>query len=89
MGKLLILNVLTGCQYSLIIAEIIAEIPKMYCETANKISCIKTSIHFIKEGNVSKIPHRNRHKQTLLDGCLDWCIIADVDWQLAFPTKIT
>ena len=61
----------------------------MCCETANKISCIKISIQFIREGNVSKTPHRNRQKPTLLDGCTDWCVIADVDRQLAFPTEIT
>ena len=62
----------------------------MCCETANKISCIKTSIQFVKEGNISKTPHRNnRHKPTLLDGCTDWCIIANVDRQLAFPIEIT
>ena len=61
----------------------------MCCETANKISCIKTSIQFIKEGNVSKTLHRNRFKPTLLDGCMDWHVIANVDGQLAFPTKIT
>ena len=50
-------HVLTGCQYSLRsymwrhdeILGIIAEIAKMCCETANKISCIKTSIQFVKE----------------------------------------
>ena len=61
----------------------------MCCETANEISCIKTSMQFVKEGNVSKTPHRNRHKPTLLDGCKDWHVIADVDRQLAFPTEIT
>ena len=89
-------HVLTGCQYSQRsymwkhneILGIIAEIAKMCCETANKISCIKTSIQFVK-GNVSKTSHRNGHKPTLLDGCTDWRIIADVDWQLAFPTEIT
>ena len=44
---------------------------------------------FVEEGNVSKIPHRNRHKPTLLDGCPEWRVIADVDWQIAFPTEIT
>ena len=33
-------------------------------------------------------PHRNRHKPTLPDGCMDWCIIGDGDQQLAFPTEI-
>ena len=61
----------------------------MCCETANKISCIKTSVQFVKEGNVSKTPHRNRHKPTLLDGCTDWRVIADVDRQPAFTTEIT
>ena len=81
-------HVLTGCQYSLRsytwrhneILGIIAEIAKICCETVNEISCIKTSIQFVKEGNVSKTPHRNnRHKPTLLDGCTDWRVIADVD----------
>ena len=61
----------------------------MCCEMASKISCIKTSKKFIKEGNVSKTPHGNRHKPTLLDGCTDWRIPAGVDWQLAFPKNIT
>ena len=62
----------------------------MCCETANEISCIKTNIQLVKEGNVSKTPHRNnRHRPTLLDGCTDWHVIADVDRQLAFPTEIT
>ena len=90
-------HVRSGCQYSLRsymwrhneILEIIAEIAKMCCKTANKISCIKTNIQFIKEGNVSKTPQRNRHKPKLLDGFTDWRVIADVDRQLAFPTEIT
>ena len=62
----------------------------MSCETANEISYIKTSIQFVKEGNVSKTPHRNnRHKPRLLDDCTDWRVIADMDRQLAFPTEIT
>ena len=98
-GKLANLkHILTGCQYSLRsymwrhneILGIIAEIAKMCCETANEIPSIKTNIQFVKEGNVSKTPHRyNRYKPTLLDGCTDWRIIADVDWQLAFPMEIT
>ena len=71
-------HVLTGCQYSLRsytwrhneISGIIAEIEKICCETANKISRIKTNIQIVKEGNVSKTLHRNRHKPTLLDGAL-------------------
>ena len=71
------------------ILGIIAEIAKICFETANKISCIKTSIQFVKVGNVSKTPHRSRHKPTLLDVWTDWRVIADVDRQLAFPTEIT
>ena len=89
-------HVLTGCQYSLRnytrrhneILGIIALIAKMCCETTNKISCIKANKQFVKEGNASKTPHRNRHKPTLLDGCTDWRVIADVDRQLTFPTEI-
>ena len=91
-------HVQTGCQYSLRsytwrhneILGIITEIAKMCCETANETSCIKINIQFVKEGNVSKTLHRNnRHKPTLLDGCTDWRVIADVDRQLAFSTEIT
>ena len=49
----------------------------------------KKRIQFIKEGNVSKNPHRNRHKPMLFDGCTDWRVIADVDRQLVFSTEIT
>ena len=77
-------HVLTGCQYFLRsytwryneILGIIAEIAKMSCETANKISYIKTSIKLIKEENVTKTPHRNnRYKPTLLEhrlACYYW-----------------
>ena len=61
----------------------------MCCETANKIPCIKTSTQFIKEGNISKTPYKNRHKPTLLDGCMGWHIIAFIDRQLPFSTEIT
>ena len=89
-------NVLTECQYFLRsytwrhneILGIIAEIAKMCRETVDKTSCIKTSMQFVKEGNVLKTPHRNRHKLTLFDGCMDWRVIADVDRQLAFLTEI-
>ena len=53
-----------------------------------KISCIKTSIQFIKERNVSKNPLRNWQKATFLDGCTVWRVIADVNRQLDFPTEI-
>ena len=44
----------------------------MCYETANEIPCIKTNIQFVKEGNISKTPHRNnRHKPTLLDDSTD------------------
>ena len=36
-----------------------------------------------------KTPHKNRHKPTLLDGCTDWPVITDIDWQLTFLTEIT
>ena len=61
----------------------------MCCETANKISCIQTSKQFVEEGKISKTLHWNRHKPTLLDGCTDWRVIADIDQQLTFPTEIT
>ena len=42
-----------------------------------------------KKGNILKTPQKNRHKPTLLDGCTDWCVIANIDQQLAFPMEIT
>ena len=56
---------------------------------AGRPAFAQTCIQFVKEGNVSKIPHRNRYKPTLLDGCTDWHGITDVGRQLAFPTGIT
>ena len=62
----------------------------MCCETANEIPSIKTNLQIVKEGNFSKTPHRNNwHKPTLLYGCTDWRVSADVDRQLAFPMEIT
>ena len=88
-------HVLTRCQYFLSYTwrhsetlGIIAEIAKMCCETANKISFLKTSIQFIK-GNALKTSHRNTYKSTLLDGYMDWGVIANIDRQLTFPTEIT
>ena len=61
-------QVLTGCHYFLRsytwrhneILGIIAK--KSIVKTAYEISYIKTSIQFVKEGNVSKTPQRNmRH----------------------------
>ena len=89
-------HLLTGCQYSLRsytwthneILGIITEIAKICRETVNEIPCKKTNIQFVKEGNISKTPHRNnRHKSTLLDGCMDWCVIADVDDNSLFQRK--
>ena len=45
--------------------------------------------NFFKEGNILKTPHRNRRKPTLLDGCMDWCVIANLDWQLTIPMGMT
>ena len=50
---------------------------------------MKKSTQFVKEGNVSKTPDRNKYKLTLLDGCTDRRVISDIDRKLAFPTEIT
>ena len=48
-------------------------------------------IQFVKEGNILKISHRNRHNNFTdwcVDGFTDWCVIADVDQQLTFSIEI-
>ena len=72
--------ILTGCEYALRsytwrnneVLEIFAEALKC-CEAANKALDIinNRAIQFVKEGNISKIAHKNMHKPSLLEGCTD------------------
>ena len=45
------------------VLEIFAEATKICCETANKAlnNITNRAIHFVKVGNISKLPHKNKH----------------------------
>ena len=74
-------HILTGCEYTLRsytlrhnkVLEIFAEASKICCATANKALNIINNrvIQFVKEGNISKLAHKNTHKPSLLEGCTD------------------
>ena len=91
-------HILTGCEYALRsytwthneVLEIFAEAAKIWCETANKAlnNITNRAIHFIKEGNILKLSHKNKHKSSLLDGCTDWHVATDLEHHFIFPTEI-
>ena len=45
-------------------------------------------IHFVKEGNILKISCRNKHRTSLLDGCIDWHVATDLEHHFIFPTEV-
>ena len=71
-------HILTGCEYALRsytwrhneFLDIFAEALKICCETANKALDIINNgvIHFVKEGNISKLAGKNMRKPSLLHG---------------------
>ena len=79
--------ILTGCEYALRsftwrhneVLEIFSEVSKTCCETANKAQNIikNRAIHFVKEGNISKLARKIMRKPSLLEGCMDWYVVTD------------
>ena len=75
-------HILIGCKYALRsymwrdneVLEMFTESSKIWCATANKAvnNITNRAIHFVKEGNISKLSRKNMHKSTLLDGCTNW-----------------
>ena len=61
----------------------------MCCETAYKAlnNITHRAIHFVKEGNISKLSRKNKHRLSLLDGCTDWHIATDLEHQFVFQTE--
>ena len=88
----------TGCVYARRsytwrhneVLEIVFEVSKTYCETANKVLNIinNRAIQFVKEGNISKLARENMHKPSLLEGCTDWHVATDLKHNFIFPTVI-
>ena len=70
---------------------IILEAAKTCCKTANKElnNIINKVIHFIKEGNISKLLRENKCSSLLLDGCTDWHIATNSEHHFVFQTKIS
>ena len=91
-------HILTGCKYDLRsymwrhneVLEIFAEAVKICCETANKAlkNITNRAIHFIKEGNILKLLHKNKHRSSLLGGCTDWHVATNLEHYFVFPTEI-
>ena len=67
-----------------------AKAAKICCETANKAlnNITNRAIHFVKEGNISKLIHKNKHRSSLLEGCMDWHVTTDLEHHFVFPTEI-
>ena len=92
-------HILTGCGYALRsytwrhneVQEIFSEVSKTCCETANKALNIinNRAIQFVKEGNIPKIARENMRKPSLLEGCTDWHVEADLKHNFIFPTEIS
>ena len=73
-------HILTGCEYALKsytwrhkVFEIFTEAAKICCETVNKAlkNITNRAIHSDKEGNISKLSRKNKHRPSFLDGCMD------------------
>ena len=45
-------------------------------------------IDFVKEGNISKLLHKNKHRSSLLEGCTDWHVAIDLEHHFVFQTEI-
>ena len=90
-------HIIPGCEYSLRsytwrhneVLEIFAETAKICCETVNKAlnNIINRAIQFVKEEKFSKLSHRNKHRSSLLDGCMDWHVAIDLEHHFVFPTE--
>ena len=63
---------------------------KICCETANKPlnNITNRVIHFIKEGNISKLSCKNKHRSSLLGSCTNWHIATDLKHHFVFPTEM-
>ena len=91
-------HILTGCKYALKeatcgdneVLEIFTEAAKICCETANKAlnNITNRVIHFIKDGIISKLSHKNKHRSSLSDGCTDWQIATDLDHHFVLSIEI-
>ena len=74
-------HILTGCEYALRsyrwrhdeVLEIFAGAAKICFETVNKVlnNITNRAIHFVKDGNISELSRKNKHRSSLLDGCTD------------------
>ena len=90
-------HILTGCEYARRsytwrhneVLEIFAEASKICRETANKAlnNITNREIHFIKEGNISKLSRKNLQR-LLFDDCTDRHIATDLEHHFVFPTEI-
>ena len=70
--------------------EIFIEAAQICCETANKAlnNITNRAIHFVKEGIISKLQRKNKHRSTLPDGCTEWYIAIYLENHFVFSIEI-
>ena len=45
-------------------------------------------IHIVKEGNPTRLYRKNKHRSSLLDGCMDCYTATDLERHFVFPTEV-
>ena len=63
---------------------------KICCDNANKTlnNITNRAIYFVKEGNISKLTRKNKHRSSLLDGCTECHVATDFKHHFIFPIEI-
>ena len=91
-------HILTGCEYALRsytwrhneVLEIFSEVPKIYCEIANKALNIinNRTFQFVKEGNISKLHIKIYVNYHCLRAARTGKSTTDLKHNFIFPTEI-
>ena len=85
---------LTGCEYALRSymwrhtksLRLLPRLQRLPNKGLNNIT--NRPIHFVKEGNISKLSCKNKHRSSLLDDHTDWHVTTDLEPHFVFPTEI-
>ena len=89
-------HILIRCEFALSytekhykVIENFAEAENICCETANKAQndITNRAIDFVKEGSISKLSCKNKHRSSLLDGCTNKHVVTDLEHNFVFPTE--
>ena len=63
---------------------------KICCETANKClnNLTNRAIYFVKEGNISKLSRKDKHRSSLLVSSMDWHVTTDLEHHFVFSLEV-